>query len=173
METIDEIRRANLRELAREYGGIAQLASRLHKSQAQISQWINGSKDSKTQRPRGMRAESARWIETQLLKPRGWLDSSHNKHQVQAPTGHYSAGPSYPQTILLEALQAIDTEVDRIEQTWLTRVPHAIRYALLIEVLAVWPEQSPWHDKAWLLTRITTLAQASRSRTVGATSTTT
>lgn len=75
MHTIDEIRRIRMRELADELGGISALAKKLGKSQGQVSGLLNGVKDSKTGKRRGMHSDTARAIEVTCNKPRGWLDS--------------------------------------------------------------------------------------------------
>lgn len=74
MSTVDEIRRQKLAELAEQFGGVRRLADKIGRSESQVSQWINAAKDSKTGRPRGMRNDSARFIEQACNKPSGWLD---------------------------------------------------------------------------------------------------
>ena len=49
------------------------LSAKLERSEAQISQWINGSKLPSGKR-RSMRTETARWIESRTNCPPGWLD---------------------------------------------------------------------------------------------------
>lgn len=75
MKTIDEIRRHKLKLLAEEYGGQRQLADQIKRSPAQLSQLMTGSKESKTGRRRGMKAETARHIEKCCNKDEGWLDN--------------------------------------------------------------------------------------------------
>jgi transcriptional regulator with XRE-family HTH domain len=77
MTTIDEIHRENLELLAAEAGGKGVLAERLGKSASQVSQWLNGSADSKTGKARGIRPASCRAIEIAFEKPVGWMDISH------------------------------------------------------------------------------------------------
>lgn len=74
METVEDIRRMNLRHLVGEMGSVRAVADALGKSSAQISQWLNASPDSKTGKPRNISAVSARDIEEKLGKPRGWFD---------------------------------------------------------------------------------------------------
>ncbi|MGV3727755.1 S24 family peptidase [Hydrogenophaga sp.] len=71
---IEEIYRARLKLLAAEAGSQTALASKLDKSPAQVSQWINASKDSKTGKPRSMDRSTAREIEKKCGKPDGWMD---------------------------------------------------------------------------------------------------
>jgi hypothetical protein len=78
MKMIDEIRRDNMATLVKEMGSVKAIAEALGSSESQISQWLLGSAHSKTGKPRGMRAGSARKIETACRKPAGWLDLDHS-----------------------------------------------------------------------------------------------
>ncbi|RWA36806.1 hypothetical protein [Xylella fastidiosa] len=78
MKLIDDIRRENLAKVAEELGSITALAKQLDRSDSQVSQWIHGSAHSVTGKPRGMRAETARFVEIQCGKPLGWLDIDHS-----------------------------------------------------------------------------------------------
>lgn len=77
MKLIDDLRRENLTQLRRELGGLKQLSEKLEREDSQVSQWILGSKNSGTGKPRGMRSETARFIELKCAKPEGWLDQDH------------------------------------------------------------------------------------------------
>lgn len=77
MTTIDSIHKANLQLLAKEFGGVAIVAAKIGRSSSQYSQWMNGSENSGTGKPRGMRPASARHIEQALGKPLGWMDTPH------------------------------------------------------------------------------------------------
>ncbi|MGC8732611.1 MAG: S24 family peptidase [Halothiobacillaceae bacterium] len=77
MATIEEIRQQNLAFLVAEYGSVAAVAEAIDRSPAQVSQWLNQSKDSKTGKPRGMRSGSARYVEDRCGKSRGWMDEPH------------------------------------------------------------------------------------------------
>ena len=79
MPTNPEIHRENLQRLADEFGGVRKLAEKLGKSDSQVSQWLNASLNSGTGKPRGMRPDTARFIEQQCNKARGWMDESHNQ----------------------------------------------------------------------------------------------
>jgi len=63
MKTIEETYRARLQMLVDEAGSQSALAKKIDKSPAQISQWINASKDSRSGKPRAMDRETARQIE--------------------------------------------------------------------------------------------------------------
>jgi hypothetical protein len=88
MKMIEDIRAENMRLLSTEVGGNTQLAERLKRSESQVSQWINRSKNFGTGKPRGMRSGTARWIESQLEKPLGWLDQEHsNAYTIRSDDG--------------------------------------------------------------------------------------
>ena len=53
------------------------MAAKIGCSSSQYSQWMNGSENSGTGKPRGMRASSARRIEKATGKPIGWMDKAH------------------------------------------------------------------------------------------------
>lgn len=74
MQTIEEIYRQRLAQLIAEHQGQSALSKTIGKSPAQISQWLNGSKDSKTGKPRTMSRDTAREIERLTGKPIGWMD---------------------------------------------------------------------------------------------------
>ncbi|RRA01944.1 hypothetical protein [Burkholderia cepacia] len=78
MKEIDEIRRDNLRIIETEHGGPAAAAAVLGMSHSQFTNLRDGAKDSKTGRPRGMRATTARKIDELAGKPAGWLDTDHS-----------------------------------------------------------------------------------------------
>jgi hypothetical protein len=79
MKTVDEIRRENLRILAREYGSVKSLAEKLERTEGQVSGWATGAKDSKTKKRRGINNDSARDIEEKAEKETGWLDNDHSR----------------------------------------------------------------------------------------------
>ncbi|WP_374537616.1 hypothetical protein [Chitinimonas taiwanensis] len=66
---VHAIRRENLARLAREFGGTAALAAALDRDASQISRYLTS----------GCRLGSrfARYVETQLTQPYGWMDVSH------------------------------------------------------------------------------------------------
>lgn len=74
---IDDIRRRNLSHLVGLFGGVRQLADKIEKDPSQLSQWINGSLNSGTGKPRGMRSASCRTIEEKIGYEQGWLDKEH------------------------------------------------------------------------------------------------
>ncbi len=79
MKDIDEIRRANMRLLEREFGGLAAVSDRIGMSPSQFGNLRDGVKDSKTGVRRGMRKTTARRIEEATGKPAGWLDTDHSQ----------------------------------------------------------------------------------------------
>lgn len=74
---IDEIRRVNMRAIEKEAGTPTAAANLVGMTLAQFSNLRDGAKDSKTGRPRGMRKDTARKIESAAGKPEGWLDQDH------------------------------------------------------------------------------------------------
>jgi SOS-response transcriptional repressor LexA len=102
MKSIDEIRRENLALLRSELGGsLRDLAARLERDESQVSQWMQGSKNSGTGKPRGMRSDTARYIEQRANKPAGWLDRDHSGATNVSP------GPDIRGTVpLLSSVQA-------------------------------------------------------------------
>lgn len=75
VQTIEEIRRARLKMLEAECGSVNELASRIGKSPAQVSQWKNASISARG-RERGMSSDTTREIEDKWPKPRGWMDAA-------------------------------------------------------------------------------------------------
>ena len=86
MKDIDAVRRENLRLLELEAGGPAEAARRLNMSPSQFANLREGAKDSKTGKPRGMRKETARRIESGAGKAPGWLDTDHATPVPYGPT---------------------------------------------------------------------------------------
>ena len=90
MKTIDEIHRANMALLVAEYG-VTGMAEKLNKSNSQVSQWLNGSKNSGTGKPRGISSGSCRTIEAAFGKPQGWMDADHGEtaaHRAPVDQSH-------------------------------------------------------------------------------------
>lgn len=78
MKTIEVIYRENLEILIDEYGGVRSLGEHIGKSYAQISQWKNASKDSKTGKPRVISRDTAIFLEEICGKPSGWMNTNHS-----------------------------------------------------------------------------------------------
>lgn len=83
MPTNPEIHRENLQLLVDEFKGVGKLAETLGKSDSQVSQWLNASLNSGTGKPRGMRPDTARFIEEKCKKKRGWMDVQHSAAPTQ------------------------------------------------------------------------------------------
>lgn len=86
MQRIEEIYRARLLLLVQMKGKGRQriLAELIDKSPAQLSQWINASKDSKTGQPRSMDKKTAREVEKKLGLPQGWMDQPVTETESEA-----------------------------------------------------------------------------------------
>jgi DNA-binding transcriptional regulator YdaS (Cro superfamily) len=104
--TIDQIYRDNLRLLVKEAGTQDALAAAIGKSPAQISQWINASKDSKTGKPRTLARATAREIERKRGKPEGWMDQPH----AETPVAAVSPVEQAADGVLTEEQQALLAE---------------------------------------------------------------
>ncbi|MFU1927635.1 S24 family peptidase [Bordetella hinzii] len=87
MKDIDQIRRANLRLIEQDAGGPSAAAKLLGMAPAQFMNLRDGAKDSKTGKPRGMRKETARRIESAAGKVPGWLDVDHDDAEEKTSDG--------------------------------------------------------------------------------------
>lgn len=110
MKFIDDIRRENLADLAEEKGGVAALARLLGRSESQVSQWIRGAAHSATGRPRGMKSETARWIEVTTEKPEGWLDIDHHPQAIAVAANRLAE----PETTYFEKPRPTRTLVQQV-----------------------------------------------------------
>jgi phage repressor protein C with HTH and peptisase S24 domain len=107
MLPVDDIRLANLASLIDRHGGQRQLAERLDKAPAQISQWMTRAPNSKTGKPRAMRSDTAREIEERLELPRGWMDQDHSERPVGSrPIAEWDGESQLPDTH--QAMQRIE-----------------------------------------------------------------
>lgn len=75
MKTSDQVRRENLSSLRQEYEGVGNLAKQIGVAPSQLSQWLNGSTNSGTGKPRGISDEACRTIEAACQKEVGWMDA--------------------------------------------------------------------------------------------------
>lgn len=115
MLPVDDIRRQNLRHLVSEVQGVKRLADKVGVSESQMSQWLNGTANSATGKPRGMRPASCRRIETATQKPQGWMDVQHLHAGEEPATYLVSHGVSHQvdsdelPLLSWEAIMRIDT----------------------------------------------------------------
>lgn len=84
MKTMNQIHRENLQALVDEFESVTVVAGKIGCSDSQYSQWLNGSTNSGTGKPRGLGAKSARRIEVACGKPIGWMDREHQEFEVVA-----------------------------------------------------------------------------------------
>ena len=77
MQTIGEIRLANLEVLVQEHGTLEAVAALAGSSSVYLSQIRNGAPDQATGRRRQMGSAMARRIEAGCNKPEGWMDAPH------------------------------------------------------------------------------------------------
>lgn len=130
MKTIEETYRERLLMLSKEYGGQTELSKRIDKSPAQISQWINGSADSKTGKARSMKSDTAREIEVALKLPRGWFDQPVESENTTPQEG-------YIQLTLLDVKAAAGNGFDNNDY------PESVQ---LIEVSEKWARNNLGHS---------------------------
>ena len=71
--------------LVAEAGGVTALAAAIKRSASQVSQWLNSSPDSRTQKPRTISNASARYIEQQNGKSFGWMDQPTEAQDARPP----------------------------------------------------------------------------------------
>lgn len=75
MKTCHEVRKEQLAALVKELGSVRAVADLIGRSETQMRQWLNASKDSRTGKPRGISDDIARFIEEKSGKEVGWLDN--------------------------------------------------------------------------------------------------
>ncbi len=85
MDSIEVTRQKRLALLVKDAGTQTELASRIGKAPAQVSQWLRALPDSKTGKPRSMSKEMARDIERILNLERGWMDQPLPEGVQQLP----------------------------------------------------------------------------------------
>ena len=130
MKTIEETYRERLLMLSKEYGGQTELSKRIDKSPAQISQWINGSADSKTGKARSMKSDTAREIEVALKLPRGWFDQPVESENTTPQEG-------YIQLTLLDIKAEVGNGFDKNDYS---------KSVKLIEVSEKWAKNKLGHN---------------------------
>lgn len=98
MQTIAEIRLANLERLIKEMGTQDRVAEFGGTSSVYLSQIRNSAPDSKTGKLRVMGDEMARKLEIGCSKPRGWMDNYRSNEEITSTalfTGYASDMPRY------------------------------------------------------------------------------
>jgi transcriptional regulator with XRE-family HTH domain len=128
VETTENINRGRLALLIKEAGSQAKLAERIGKAPAQISQWLNASKDSKTGKPRAMDRDTRRELERKCGKPEGWMDQplppgENRAPAVGAPAPAVELKPEY-----LQLLADLETLLPRERSRWMDQIHQAAEY---------------------------------------------
>jgi len=77
VDTIEDIRWANLLLLIQEYGSIQGVAELISKSHSHVSQYKLRSPHSRTGKPRNIGSPMARLLEAKAGKGHGWMDQPH------------------------------------------------------------------------------------------------
>lgn len=77
MKTVEEVRRERLAMLVEEFGSLANLNERLGyvRRDSTLSQYLNSSKGSRTDKPKVMGSPVARRLEAACKKNAGWMDT--------------------------------------------------------------------------------------------------
>jgi len=114
---VKEIRRINLRVLARAVGGVTQLANRLSKSQSQISHLIG------THPVKNIGDKIAAQIERVFNKPHGWLDHEQTEIQEEGATYQINAYRVMPYRVPLLNWQEVQSRF--LEPTRSLIIDHA------------------------------------------------
>jgi hypothetical protein len=99
MKTVDDVRRENLSRIVLTAGGVGKVAEQISRSASQVSQWLNGSLNSATGKPRGMSGASCRQIELAYNKQVGWMDVDHGANPAENAPGmeiDLFNNPEYP-----------------------------------------------------------------------------
>lgn len=128
VQTIEAVNRERLALLIKEAGSQRALSEKTGKSPAQISQWLNASKDSKSGKPRAMDSATRRELERKCGKPEGWMDHAISGEPVEpaqgAPSPPISLPPEYRQLLIdLEDL------LPRERSKWIDSIHQAAEYA--------------------------------------------
>lgn len=128
VQTIEAINRGRLAVLIQEAGSQAKLAEKTGKSAAQISQWLNASKDSKSGKPRSMDRDTRRFLESRCGKPEGWMDQplpagENEAPPLQAPLPPVDLPPEYHQLI-----RDLADLLPRDRSKWLDQIHQAAEY---------------------------------------------
>jgi hypothetical protein len=110
---IKEIRRQNLLLIISDVfaGRQVDLADRIHRGQAQITQWKSPEN--------GIHEKSARMIEAAAGKPPGWMDVPHSSGHEPLTVQKNVVAPAYyalPRPSLRVALEALCEELARVEE---------------------------------------------------------
>lgn len=105
--------------LEAQVGGRKRLVELTGKSEAQISQWATGAKDSLTGKRRGMSADIKRLLEKKCEKPYGWMDQpATNPDRVSIP--QYDARGSMGDGLLLRDQSGVIRNLN-VSKEWLTK----------------------------------------------------
>lgn len=87
MDTVQDVRHANLLLLIAEFGSIQALADCIERSHSHVSQMKNRSKHSNSGQPREIGDAMARHIEVKTKKGKGWMDTQHQGEGDGKPLG--------------------------------------------------------------------------------------
>lgn len=107
MKTCSEIRLENLLTIIERAGSLQEVADKLEKSHAQISQLKTQAKHSKTGKPRLIGDDTARLVEQRFGLEVGWMDNVHSQTSATTTSAN-SPNKAWPFDIAPERLQALN-----------------------------------------------------------------
>lgn len=117
METIAEVRHANLLALLSRYRSLQAFADAIDRSHSQVSQLKNRNRHSTSGEPRAMGDDIARHIEQKLGLGVGWMDTQHPPAGDVRPVGapaHLVSQPFYTSSPLLNWGSILSTTLPHI-----------------------------------------------------------
>lgn len=125
MKTVEETRHDRLLMLRDEFGSVAELAKKLNKSYAQVSQWVNRSVSTRNGQPRSMNSETVRDVEIKTGKPRGWMDHPVSFDSLETVTKEFkiSSDMSLPRIEAHQELENVPEEdLEHVKQVLKTYI---------------------------------------------------
>jgi hypothetical protein len=148
MKLLADIRRENFEALAQEAGSQAALARRIGKDKNQVNQWLGRGK------ARNMSSESAREIESAMLKPHGWMDQDRS-----ATLGRIGEAepPSYAPRLNHGTLSASIRFLEDQFRLWgkeFVAADRALLIAAVYDRLSTEPESNRIELSQWLADRV-------------------
>lgn len=148
MRTIDDIRRANLITLIRGFGTAAALEAVSGISASMLSQWKQGSPNSKTKKPRQISGASCRRLEAASGKPPGWMDQDHEAAEQARPPTTGSAG--------LQRMPSLPDALTTLSAALAEDLAPTVRESVARALAALAEHEGDPHDQEqvlWLLTK--------------------
>jgi hypothetical protein len=156
VETVREIRRANLLLLEKVLGSLQAVATLVGKSHSQVSQLKGGNKHSTTGEPRKMGDRVAAHFAAALNVPAGWMDSPRTEQEVREVLGKlkgqldavvHGAGPSVSGSLATDLAMRLAVEFASVPDSQEKR----LLFDQLLEQIQALQRASPGHARSTLL----------------------